>query len=162
MSINRGKSFEAVIKESCEKVLDTYVLRLYDPQGGYSSVSNPCDYVVFRHGVMYMFECKAVHGNLLSIHARDPRRCYGNISNAQWEGLMKASQCGVVAGVLVWWVDFDVTKFIPIQELDILRNVGKRNSIRYDLDIPNADIILGQKKRVFFEYDMEAFFRNFE
>lgn len=162
MPINRGKDFEAVVKEACEKVADTYVLRLYDPQGGYSAISNPVDFVIFRHGVMYMFECKAVHGNLLTIHAKDYKRQYGHISNAQWDGMRKASQCGVVAGALVWWVDHDVTKFIPIQELDVLRNVGQRNSVRYDLDIPNSTIIYGQKKRVFFDYDFEMFFKNFE
>ena len=162
MAVNRGKSFEDKVKEACEKVSDTYILRLYDVQGGYVGVANPCDYIVFRHGIMYMFECKALHGNLLSIHSRDPKRKYGNISNTQWDEMLKASKCGVMSGVVVWWVDHDVTKFIPIRELQILRDIGKHNSIRYDLDIPNSITIEGEKKRVFFEYNMECFFRCFE
>ena len=161
MTVSRGKDFEAVVKDACERVSDTYTLRLYDPQGGFIGVSNPCDYVIYRHHNMYMIECKALHGNLLSIHTRDPKKKYGNISNTQWEGLLKASTVGVIAGVLVWWVDQDVTKFIPIQELEAIRN-GGRKSIRYDLDIPYSNIIRGQKKRVFFDYDFESFFKEYE
>ena len=53
---NRGKDFEAVVKEGIEKT-GTYVLRLYDPQGGYASVANPCDFIAFRNHKMFMIEC---------------------------------------------------------------------------------------------------------
>ena len=162
MSVNRGKDFEAVVRECMQKVPETYVLRLYDPQGGYSSVANPCDFVVYRRGILYMIECKAVHGNLLSINSNDPKKKYGQISNTQWEGLLEARKKGVVAGVLVWWIDHDVTKFIPIEEVALQKDYCEAKSIRYDLDIPYSNIITGTKKRVFFDYDFEAFFNKHE
>ena len=168
MAINRGKAFEDVVRESLEKIPDTYVLRLYDPEGGYSGVSNPCDFIVSHNGTMYMLECKAIHGNLLSINSNDPKRKYGNVSNTQWEGMLKAvhiTDGWIVAGVLIWWVDHDVTKFVPIQELDILKRCHFQKSVKYDIPVDgNLDIleIAGTKKRVYFDYDFTGFFEKYD
>lgn len=159
---NRGKDFEAVVKEGIEKT-GTYVLRLYDPQGGYASVANPCDFIAFRNHKMFMIECKSLHGNTFSIYSNDPKKKYGKVSNTQWEGLLEASKKGVVAGVLIWWIDADVTKFVPIQTLQNIRDKGAK-SIRYDADLPWQSFIdiEGSKKRVYFDYDFEKFFNFFE
>lgn len=159
MAVNRGKDFESIVKECMQRVPDTYVLRLYDPQGGYASVANPCDFIVSHKRQMYMIECKSVHKNLLPIFSPNPKNKYGNISNTQWEGMTEATQFGVVAGVLVWWIDHDITRFIPIQELQAIRDTGAK-SIRYDTEIPNSIYIKGEKKRVYFDYDFEEFFRG--
>ncbi len=156
MSVNRGKQFEDVVRDCLEKS-GAYVLRLYDPQGGYVAVANPCDFVVWKDGQMYMLECKAIHGNLLSIHSNDPKRKYGLISNTQWQGLSEALEKSVVAGVLVWWIDKDITKFIPIDDLEAKRWAGNK-SVRYDY--PVGYEIAGTKKRVFFDYDFTDFFRD--
>ena len=159
MAQSRGKEFEAIVKDCFEQVRDTYILRLYDPQGGYLSVANPCDFVVYRHKQMYMIECKSVHGNTFPIYGNDPKKKYGNISNTQWQGLLDATRYGVVSGVMIWWIDTDTTKFIPIQLIKQLRDSGAK-SIRYDTDL--GILIEGKKKRVFFDYDFEKFFSNFE
>ena len=160
MGINRGKDFEAIVKESIERVGGAYILRLYDPQGGYVSVANPCDFVAYKRPQMFMIECKSVHGNTLPIFSNDPKKKYGNISNTQWEGMLAATEFGVVAGVLVWWIDRDVTRFIPVQQLHSIRETGAK-SIRYDLDIPDSILISGTKKRIYFDYDFSSFFENF-
>ena len=159
MGENRGKKFEQVVRDSFNRIDDTYVLRLYDPQGGYSSVANPCDFIVFRHNRMYMIECKTIHGNTFPIFSNDPKKKFGNISTNQGYGMLRASQYGVVAGVIIWWVDRDVTRFIPIGEIEAM-NYGGDKSIRYDTD--RGILIDGKKKRVFFDYNMETFFENFE
>ena len=156
MSVNRGKDFEGVVQDGLEAT-GTYVLRLYDPQGGYVGVANPCDFVCYRHGVMYMFECKAVHGNLLSIHSNNPKKAYGLVSNKQWTGLKEAQQKGVIAGLIVWWVDKDITKFIPIQTANKLREEGAK-SLKYDIEGGGIITIQGRKKRVFFDYDFNSLF----
>lgn len=162
-AVNRGKNFEDNVKEDIERLGNVYIQRLYDPQGGYSSVSNPCDFVAFKRPQFYMLECKSTHANTLSIYtAPNPKKKkYGAFSNTQWEEMLKASKKGVVAGGLVWWIDHDVTKFIPIQELEKIRNTGAK-SIRYDLDIPNSLIIKSKKKIVYFEYDFTELFSKYE
>lgn len=158
MAVNRGKDFESIVRECLQKVDGAYVQRLYDPQGGYAGVANPCDFNVYRYPKMYMIECKSVHGNTLAIYSPNEKKKYGNISNTQWEEMLAATQSGVVAGVLCWWIDRDVTRFLPIQSLDGIRNSGSK-SIRYDAIVSNSLDIDGIKKRVYFDYDFRKFFR---
>ena len=156
MAVNRGKQFEGVIEDCLKAVEQTSVIRLYDPQGGYSSVANICDYVVYRYPTQYLFECKSVHKNLLPIYGTDPKKKYGLISNKQWEGMREIKECSpsTVAGVICWWIDHDVTRFIPIQVLQEYYDKGNK-SIRYDLEDDRIITLLGNKKRVFFDYDMQ-------
>lgn len=180
MAVNRGKQFEDIIQQCFEKVSNTSVVRLHDQTTGYLGSSNHCDFIVYKEPLEYHIECKSVHGNTLSIHSiPKPDKhgvlhgFYGNITDTQWEGLLEKSKIpGIVAGIICWWVDKDITLFIPIQLLEYLREKGDK-SIRYDCDwnigIPGEKpftfsrvykciSILGKKKRVFFDYDMESFF----
>ena len=68
----------------------------------------------------------------------------------------KANIDGVVPGVLCWWVDKDVTRWIPIDEVAYLKSLGDK-SVRYDANV--GIIIPGRKRRVFFDYDLDAFFK---
>ena len=159
MAVNRGKKFEDVIREAFEKVPGISIDRLHDQTTGWKGSTNICDFIVYREPYEYYIECKSVHGNTLSIHSNDPKNKYGNISNTQWEGLLEKSQIeGVTAGIICWWVDKDVTLFIPIQILYQLRRTNNK-SVRYDINeyIGNVVEIKGKKKRVFFDYDMEEF-----
>lgn len=152
MSVNRGKDFEAVIRKSIEKVENTFIVRLPDPTNGYLGVRNISDFLVYNYPLLYILECKSVHGNILP---------FSNITDNQWKGMLDASKIsGVVAGVICWWIDHDVTKFIPIQLLKSLKDNGSK-SIRFDVIASNGHHVIdifGKKKRVFFDYDMETFF----
>ena len=145
---NYGKKFEDVIREAFEKVPGVSIDRLHDQTTGWKGSSNICDFIVYREPYEYYFECKSVHGNTLP---------FRNISATQWNGLLEKSFIeGVTAGIICWWADKDTTKFIPIQTLQKLLNSGNV-SYRYDWDSYDVVEIKGKKKRVFFDYDMEAF-----
>ena len=171
MAVNRGKSFEGVVQAAFEKVDGVSVDRLHDQTTGYQGSTNICDFIVYRKPYQLYIECKSVHGNTLSIHSiPKPDRhgvlhgFYGNITDKQWEGLLEKSKIrGVTAGVMIWWVDKDVTKFIPIQILKALKRTGNK-SVRYDIDkyIGNVLEIKGKKKRVFFDYDMDDFLHQID
>ena len=173
MNVNRGKDFEGVIQETFGLAPNVSVDRLHDQTNGYLGSSNICDYIVYKKPFQYYIECKAVHGNTLAIYGKDPKKAYGLITNTQWEGLKeKAKIDGVLAGIMCWWVDKDVTKFIPIQLLDLHREGGAK-SIRYDTEfaplhffetglIVEPITLKGRKKRVFFDYDINQFFREAE
>ena len=166
MAKNRGKKFEDVVRASFEKVPGVSVVRLHDQTTGYQASSNHCDFIVYKKPYEYHIECKSVHGNTLSIHSNPKpdkkgvlHGFYGNITDTQWEGLLEKSVIpGVIAGVMCWWVDKDVTLFIPIDRLDLYRYQGNK-SIRYDDFLWMDDVIQikGKKKRVFFDYNMEEF-----
>lgn len=165
MAVNRGKQFEDVVREAFEKVPGVSIDRLHDQTTKFKGTSaNICDFIVYREPYEYYIECKSVHGNTLSIHSNDPKHKYGNISNTQWEGLLEKSKIeGVTAGIICWWVDKDVTLFLPIQILNQFKRVGNK-SVRYDINeyIGNVIEIKGKKKRVFFDYDMEEFLNEIQ
>ena len=157
MAINRGKQFEDIIKQAFLKIPDVSIDRLHDQMTGYKVTSaNICDFIVYKKPYEYYIECKSVHGNTLP---------FSNITTNQWNGMLEKSKIpGVFAGVICWWIDKNVTKFIPIQTLDYMKFNGYK-SIRYDMGVPYGcsfymiDII-GKKKRVFFDYDMTTFFKE--
>lgn len=177
-NVSRGKPFEQIIRESFECVEDTSVIRLPDPVQGYLGYRNICDFIVYHKPYQYFLECKTVHGNTLPIHSipKPDKRgklhgFYGNITDTQWEGMLEMSYInGVIAGVICWWVDKDVTKFIPIQILNDEYEHGKK-SVRFDSDLGlgwqeggkhfiSVLELTGRKKRVFYEYDMARFFEE--
>ena len=169
MAVNRGKDFEDVFKTSCMLVKDVSIDRVHDQTTKFAGSSNICDFIAYKKPYEYYFECKSVHGNTLSIFS-NPKKdkngklkgFYGNISDKQWQGLTEKSKInGVCAGVVVWWVEKDVTMFIPIKALNELREQGKK-SIRFDDKHKLFIKLTGKKKRVFFEYDMKSFFNTIE
>lgn len=148
MTVNRGKKFEQVIQKAFEKVPNVSVDRLHDQTNGFKGSQNICDFIVYREPYEYYIECKSVHGASLP---------FSNITDTQWNGLLEKSKIeGVFAGVICWWIDKNVTKFIPIESLSWLELSGYK-SIRYDIDNVYTIEIKGKKKRVFFDYDMEEF-----
>ena len=155
MAVNRGKQFEYIMREEFARVPNTSVIRLHDQTTGFAGSTNICDLVVYHYPTMYCIECKSIHGNTFPL---------SNLTDNQLKGLREQSLVdGVVSGVMCWWVDREVTKFIPIQVIDYLIASG-RKSIRYDDTVSNAPLthktfdLTGKKKRVFFEYNMQEFF----
>lgn len=154
MSQNRGKQFENVIRKAFEKVPDVSIDRLHDQTNGFKGSQNICDFIVYKEPYEYYIECKSVHGASLP---------FRNITDTQWEGLLEKSKIeGVYAGIICWFIDKDITLFIPIQVLQICKYRGWK-SIRYDVKGYHTSTkeIKGKKKRVFFDYNMEDFFNEF-
>lgn len=166
---NRGKQFEDVIETAFEKVPDTSIVRLHDQTTGFIGSTNHCDFIAYRKPYEYHIECKSVHGNTLSIHSiPKPDKhgvlhgFYGNLSDKQWEGLLEKSKIdGVFAGVICWFVDHDATVWLPIQMLNDLRDLGYKSvNIKGDWQEHygkdwNWHWLVGQKRRVFFDYDIK-------
>ena len=151
---NRGKDFEKVIKEAFEKVPGVSIDRIHDQTNGFAGSANISDFIMYKYPYEYYIECKSVHGNTLP---------FSNITKNQWQGLLEKSKIeGVFAGVVCWWVDRDVTLFLPIGELELEKRHGWK-SIRYDIERCNGVMeIKGKKKRVFFDYDMVSFLETME
>lgn len=161
MAVNRGKQFEEQIRKAFEKVPHTTVTRLIDPQNGYAGVRNICDFIIYHYPYQYFIECKSVHGNTFP---------FSNITQNQWDGLLEMSKTdGVIAGVIVWFIDHDETYFLSIELLNKLRNEG-RKSVHYYPDwtayVPNCENlwshIVGKKKQVLFDYDVTDFIRFYK
>lgn len=149
MSKNIGKKFEDVVFKAFEDYPGVSIDRIPDQTMRYKGRNNVSDFIVYREPKEYYIECKTIHGNRLP---------FSNIT--QFDDLLKKADIpGVRAGVLCWWIDKDVTKWLPIIHLDCLRKLGEK-SIRYDDRV--GIVIPGRKKRVFFEYDLITFFAGEE
>lgn len=155
MAPSRGKQFEDVIKKCFLNVRNVSVDRIHDQLTGFKGSQNICDFIVYKKPYEYYIECKSIHGNTFP---------FKNITDTQWNGLTQKSCIeGVKAGILCWWIDKDVTRWIPINIINYLADEGAK-SIRYDTDVylgKNTHKIIdipGKKKRIFFDYDMEVFF----
>lgn len=163
MATNRGKQFESVIREAFNQVPNTSVIRLHDQTNGFKGSQNICDFVIYHYPYQFLIECKSVHGNRLP---------FANITDTQYMGLLESSNItGVHAGIICWWIDKDVTKFIPIALIQRMRLEGMK-SYPHDFDgyvtqgqqrslIMESIPICGKKKRVFFDYDMSGLFEFF-
>lgn len=153
MARNKGKQFEAVIRKCFEAVPDVSVDRIPDQTARNKGARNICDFIVYKKPHQYYIECKTVMGNRFPL---------SNISEVQWEGLLKKSQIkGVVAGVICWWVTKDKTLFMPIEVLQMLKEDGAK-SIKYNTLLTPVYFteIQGTKKRTYYDYDMKEFFKE--
>lgn len=170
MAKNKGKGFEDAIRDAFEKYpLDVSIDRIPDQVTKFKGSTNICDFVVFSSPYQYYIECKSVHGNTLSIHS-EPKMgkdgklhgFYGNIRDNQWEGLLRKSEIeGVIAGVMCWWIDYDQTWFIPIQVLEDAREYGEKSiNIKHPYAQGYWFPISGEKKRVYFEYEVRDFLNH--
>ena len=176
MGVNRGKDFESHIQESWQQCPRTLVKRVHDQTTGYLGSSNECDFLIFHSPYLYAIECKSVHGNTLSIHS-NPKKdkngrlhgFYGNITDTQWTGLLEMSQIrNVFAGIIVWFIDHDETLFLDINLLKRWRDAGHKSIhcypewIDYVQSPSDWSSIKGHKKRIYFDYDMQAFMKEME
>ncbi len=150
---NRGKDFEKEIKNCLELVPNVSIDRLPDPTGGYSGVRNICDYVAFHSPDNFFIECKCLYGNTLNYK--------GAITQNQWDGMLEKSKIyRCVAGVAVWYIDYDITAFVPIQDLTEHRTKGNKSlnitDITGDKGVRHF-LIDGVKKRTMYRYLGESF-----
>lgn len=155
MSANRGKDFEALIRKGAEEQRNVSIDRFPDPTAGFLGVRNICDFVVYKYPFQYYLECKTIKGNTLNFKS--------GITQNQWQGLEEKSKLkGVTAGILVWFIEHDITVFVDITELGISRMKGAKSLNVKDVienKIPHIKM-KGPKKRVFFDYEMDTFFRQ--
>ena len=159
---NLGKEFELRIKNSLNKPeLNFDIERLPDPLGGYMGMRNICDFTGYKYPFKYYLECKSKYGNTLNFK--------GDITEDQWEGLTEKSKIyGILAGICVWFIDYDRTLFVSIQELNRLRFELNKKSLNikdvYEntLDKQMYFDIEGKKKKTYFNYDTSYFINSLE
>jgi len=155
VAVNRGKQFEQVIKDGFSDMPDVSIDRLRDPVGGQLGIRNICDFIVYQYPNQFYIECKAIHGNTLNFVA--------HVSEYQWNGLLEKSKIpGAFAGIIVWYIDHDITIFITIDELEKLKMTGSKslniNQVFDNYVVEETQILLisGKKKRIFFEYNLRS------
>ena len=151
MAINRGKKFEEQVRAAFERVPDTSVIRLIDPQSGYAGVRNICDFIIYHYPVQYFVECKSCYGNTLP---------FSNITDNQWTGLLEQSNiAGVVAGYMIWFIDHDITIFVSADIMEKHKQLGEKSFNITKPWVGEYEVISGKKRKILFDYDVADFMR---
>ncbi len=92
---NKGKKFEEVFEKSWrESFPNSFIYRLKDQMSFYgnSVSSNPCDYICFTHGKLFLMECKETQDVRFSLKFR------------QYEQLLSYKDIpNVIPGVTIWF-----------------------------------------------------------
>lgn len=117
--VNKGKTWEGVVRSTLSQIPELSLDRYPDPQGGYKGARNICDFGVYRYPYFWYLECKTVKGNTLP---------FVNLSQNQWDGLLEKSGIfGCSALVLVWFSDWDAVVAINIEYLENQKRAGKKS-----------------------------------
>ena len=160
MANNKGKPFENAVRKSFEKVPGVSIDRLKDASlvrtrtktKKLKGVNNPSDFIVYKKPHEVYVECKSHKGNTL------PFSC---IREEQIKGMLEKSLImGVTAGLIIWYIDHDLTVWVPIDVVVTLMNFGYKSINIKDLDKVPHLVIPGKKKRIYFDYDMKQFLED--
>lgn len=145
MAVNRGKKFEAKVKDDWKKCFPkSFIYRLPDQISGYLTTSqNPCDFIGFTNKMLFLMECKSTNQNTLNFaKIRQYERLVSYIGTED-----------TYPGVLVWFEKQDKVMWFPAEELQKIREAGHKsiNANMVDeymvVDIPSV------KRRVFLNTD---------
>ena len=149
MANTLAKKFEAKVAEDWKQsIYGSVIIRLPDQMTGYKDTSkNPCDYVAFAHGMLYMIEVKSHKGNTF------PLSCL-----TQYENL--SSYLGyddVRVGVVLWLYDHDAVMYIPLNSIKQMKADGLKsvNIKMYNDENCKYRIIKipSEKKRIYMDSD---------
>ena len=151
MALNKGKQWEAKVKEDFSKLPYSTIDRIYDVTTGHKSISNICDAIGFigdpelDKGVMFYAECKSCKGNTFPL-----------TNLTQYEKLAaKVGIPGVRSGVFLWFIEHQIVLYVPTSTVTQMKKDGKKsvNIKMISTGEYNLKLIPSVTKRVFPECD---------
>ena len=117
MATNRGKQFEAKLKEDWQKLENSTIDRLYDSVSGYKSISNISDFIAYCFPNIFYLEAKSIHGNTFPL-----------VNLSQYDKLLKKVGIkGVRVGVVIWFIDHSKVLYVPISTIKQLKKDKKKS-----------------------------------
>ena len=139
-----GKIFEEEIKSSIPP--EFYVERYKDDTAGFSGVSNPADYRLYKYPYTFLLELKTHKGKSIPLD---------KIRDNQIKGMYNAVHYkGIYAGFLINFRELEETYYIPIQFVLAFILAKERKSIPVDWCRKNGVRIEQTKKRTRYTYDL--------
>lgn len=152
---NIGKQFESQLRKGIDQVTSNFI-RYADPTAGFAGITNFCDFGLYSCPYMFYIECKARTTSRLDITLN---KNASGLTKNQYDGMLhRAQEKGVMAGVMVWFIEAERTVFVPIDEIKKLREIYLEKSLRLcHIDPENPRIkyvdIPCRKRRILYDYD---------
>ena len=118
MSANLGKKFESIFRKDWGNCFPgTFLYRLPDQVSGYKQTStNPCDFLAFNNGILWMLECKETQEgtiNFAKIPQLDRLKDYIGLENVE-------------QFIIVWYSNHDKVIACPASEALKMKADGKK------------------------------------
>jgi recombination protein U len=154
--MNEGKKMEVDFKNSLPD--HVYYLRLKDAAGWAEgedtrfTINNEADCVLYDKINMYLLEFKSHMGKSIPFNCIRPN---------QIEGMMKAIDKGVIAGIVFNFRDVEETYFVNINCVNEYIKNADRKSFPLQWVQDNGHIIPQEKKRTRYRYNIQIFLDNF-
>lgn len=147
MAKNKGKEFEECFRKDFLKSFpNSFLMRLPDQQSQYyGGSSNPCDFIAYTAGELFLIECKSSLGNTFpftNLRQYDKLKDYRDLP-------------GVHACVVLWMIEHDEVLYIPICAVtackhDNLKSFNVKTTDRNKYEIKSIPSV---KKRIFMSSD---------
>ena len=149
MAVSYGKKFEAQFKKDWVRTFpNSFIYRLPDQQSFYYGTSgNPCDFLCYNEGILFLLECKSFRGNTF------PFSNLRQYSKLLLEKLKNVK--GERVGVVLWFIDHSTVAYCPITEIaKMVQDKKKSVNIKDVLEKTyNLIVLPGILKRTFLDTD---------
>lgn len=147
MATSKGKQFEQRFKQDWQtSIPNSFLVRLPDQVSGYKgNADNICDFIAYANKKLFLLECKSHKGNTF------PLQCFPQYKKLSQED----GKEGIVAGVILWFIEHDKVLFVPISTFTLLYKDNKKSfniNMLKDKTYPAIEIP-SKKLRTFMQSD---------
>ena len=145
MSVNRGKQWEAKLKEDFSKMSGAYIYRVPDQLGGLKGQTGICDFIAYKFPKIFFIEAKTILGNTFPL-----------TNFTQFDKLMSIPNIqGVHRGVMLWFQDHQRVLYVPLLTIAKMKQDGKKSVNIRTIDSDGYEYlnIPSIQKRVFLDSD---------
>lgn len=145
MAQNRGKQWEAKLKEDFSKLSGAYIYRVPDNMSGYRGITGICDFIGYCFPKIFFLEAKTILGNTFPL-----------TNFTQFDKLMSIPNVkGIHRGVLIWFQDHQAVLYVPVLTIAKMKEDGKKSVNIRKIDEEGYDYIKipSIQKRVFMDSD---------
>ena len=145
MAVNRGKQWEAKLKEDFSKMSGAYIYRVPDQLGGLKGQTGICDFIAYKFPKIFFIEAKTILGNTFPL-----------TNFTQFDKLMSIPNIqGVHRGVMLWFQDHQRVLYVPLLTIAKMKQDGKKSVNIRTIDSDGYEYlnIPSIQKRVFLDSD---------
>lgn len=145
MAVNRGKQWEAKLKEDFSKLSGAYIYRVPDNMSGYKGITGISDFIGYKYPKIFFIEAKTVLGNTFPLT---------NFTQFDKMTAIPAEK-GIHRGVMIWFQDHSAVLYVPLSTIAKMKSDGKKSVNIKKIDEEGYDYlrIPSTQKRVFLDSD---------
>lgn len=145
MAVNRGKQWEAKLKEDFSKLSGAYIYRVPDNMSGYKGITGISDFIGYKYPKIFFIEAKTVLGNTFPLT---------NFTQFDKMTAIPAEK-GIHRGVMIWFQDHSAVLYVPLSTIAKMKSDGKKSVNIKKIDEEGYDYVRipSTQKRVFLDSD---------